>query len=508
MKFIWKISMDQVSSDKCDGAHPRRHEMILNITPKTSSICTDQTPTPTRLIRKCEEVGLFQDLQNVNPFEETFRKAVEAVRTGSTPLHVSNLSVPSNNADDTLHTPNLFPNVPENELPCSRRDEIVLNDKVCDTPEEVHLTCDEDDNNTDLQPRSPCANLINVLETCPTTGGSNAPHLTAASALNNQNSVQILLCTANGSEPLNVLPVETVDLTSVRGNSIHLPLASRQELQNGDQSFSQLTTQIISQEEIPSVKNKLKQSLLKNSHCTKNQDEPNNNDKQLLSSISKSTTASKVLIPPLSKTPLLPLKRKLQPESIPVEDVDIPDDKKDKLEKNRASAMRCRAKRKKMMEELQFRCNSLETVNSKLNSVISNLRAEIAQLQTLLLAHRNCPVTDAMVQEGKVEKSEQVITFSLPSVTPPDEKSQVPLEKSKLTIRMVDGTTNKVHRHLGNNSSRIIPSSAVPLLKTDPVKTVLILPKASPTNCIGGSKSVATNVIQVNPNITARNNVR
>lgn len=29
----------------------------------------DETPTPTRFIRNCEEVGLFQDLQNVNPFD-------------------------------------------------------------------------------------------------------------------------------------------------------------------------------------------------------------------------------------------------------------------------------------------------------------------------------------------------------------------------------------------------------------------------------------------------------
>jgi cyclic AMP-dependent transcription factor ATF-2 len=50
-------------------------------------IPADQTPTPTRFIRNCEEVGLFQDLQNVNPFEEQFRKAAEAVKSGSTSLH-------------------------------------------------------------------------------------------------------------------------------------------------------------------------------------------------------------------------------------------------------------------------------------------------------------------------------------------------------------------------------------------------------------------------------------
>jgi len=42
----------------------------------------DETPTPTGLLRNCEEVGLFQDLKNVNPFEETFRKAVEAASSG------------------------------------------------------------------------------------------------------------------------------------------------------------------------------------------------------------------------------------------------------------------------------------------------------------------------------------------------------------------------------------------------------------------------------------------
>lgn len=45
-------------------------------------LAADQTPTPTRFIRSCEEVGLFQDLHNDNdndnPFEETFRRAVEA----------------------------------------------------------------------------------------------------------------------------------------------------------------------------------------------------------------------------------------------------------------------------------------------------------------------------------------------------------------------------------------------------------------------------------------------
>jgi hypothetical protein len=65
----------------CFKSHNERNICVVFFFP------ADQTPTPTRFIRNCEEVGLFQDLQNVNPFEETFRKAVEASKTGVGMLH-------------------------------------------------------------------------------------------------------------------------------------------------------------------------------------------------------------------------------------------------------------------------------------------------------------------------------------------------------------------------------------------------------------------------------------
>ena len=34
----------------------------------------DQTPTPTKFLKNCEEIGLFQELSK-NPFEEAFKKA-------------------------------------------------------------------------------------------------------------------------------------------------------------------------------------------------------------------------------------------------------------------------------------------------------------------------------------------------------------------------------------------------------------------------------------------------
>ena len=47
----------------------------------------DQTPTPTKFLKNCEEIGLFQELSK-NPFEEAFKKASDVpegpltVRTG------------------------------------------------------------------------------------------------------------------------------------------------------------------------------------------------------------------------------------------------------------------------------------------------------------------------------------------------------------------------------------------------------------------------------------------
>lgn len=37
---------------------------------------TDQTPTPTKFLKNCEELGLFQEL-NKNPFEDSFKKAMD-----------------------------------------------------------------------------------------------------------------------------------------------------------------------------------------------------------------------------------------------------------------------------------------------------------------------------------------------------------------------------------------------------------------------------------------------
>lgn len=79
------------------------------IVPVWRSIPTDETPTPVRLLRNCEEVGLFDDLKHVNPFDETFRQAIYSQDKPSTTssLPHKSLDVLVTNDEDTLHTPKI-----------------------------------------------------------------------------------------------------------------------------------------------------------------------------------------------------------------------------------------------------------------------------------------------------------------------------------------------------------------------------------------------------------------
>ncbi|KAI8441673.1 hypothetical protein MSG28_015213 [Choristoneura fumiferana] len=52
--------------------HTKKHDMVLQLgMEQKAAFVADQTPTPTRFIRNCEEVGLFQDLLNPSSSDES-----------------------------------------------------------------------------------------------------------------------------------------------------------------------------------------------------------------------------------------------------------------------------------------------------------------------------------------------------------------------------------------------------------------------------------------------------
>uniref|UniRef100_A0A3B3Z7N8 Uncharacterized protein n=1 Tax=Periophthalmus magnuspinnatus TaxID=409849 RepID=A0A3B3Z7N8_9GOBI len=75
------------------AVHRHKHEMTLKFGParNDSVIIADQTPTPTRFLKNCEEVGLFNEL--ASPFDHDFKKASEE-DIKKLPLDLSPLATP------------------------------------------------------------------------------------------------------------------------------------------------------------------------------------------------------------------------------------------------------------------------------------------------------------------------------------------------------------------------------------------------------------------------------
>lgn len=97
---------------QCQPKHDIAMTLDLSLGQKSENLfATDQTPTPTRLIKNCDEVGLFEDLQHVNPFDIGFQRAAEqnAVGGGHTmPVTPTRTEAPTTDGD-SLHTPQVYP---------------------------------------------------------------------------------------------------------------------------------------------------------------------------------------------------------------------------------------------------------------------------------------------------------------------------------------------------------------------------------------------------------------
>ncbi|PNF42975.1 Cyclic AMP-dependent transcription factor ATF-2 [Cryptotermes secundus] len=470
--------------------HKKKHDMVLNLGngQKTNVFVADQTPTPTRFIRNCEEVGLFQDLQNVNPFEETFRKAVEASKTGVGLLHeVDSLSVPTG-TDDTLHTPNVFPHIAEDSTsdsssayksvatpfiasacvitengrkqpslcsegstsPGTRRelDQLLhptstTGDVEChreiitgNIPEErrvVELSSStkvvrQEADTSQHQETSRQVVTVNTENKNGLEVGALSPEPPAvtpsqASSSTVGNTVQLLLRMPDGKLlQLSALPVEpvtpsganqlmqqqsqvepqpvptqnaTVVLTTPGPTPVvtSVPDVTLEKCKNPTPAVKMSPSPIKQPTGLSLAKLRLKQTLISNNRTAATVKE--SIQKQSSAKVSRSEVSKAVpethATSPASVTPA-----RRASSSSGNED---PGEKRQKfLERNRAAAMRCREKRKTWIQELERRAEEMLATNQQLQSEVASLRKEVADLKTLLLAHKDCPVTQAMAQ--------------------------------------------------------------------------------------------------------------
>ncbi|KAI9800673.1 MAG: hypothetical protein M1825_003995 [Sarcosagium campestre] len=69
--------------------------------------------------------------------------------------------------------------------------------------------------------------------------------------------------------------------------------------------------------------------------------------------------------------------------------------RKNFLERNRVAALKCRQRKKQWLANLQAKVEIFSSENDALSAQVTQLREEVVNLKTLLLAHKDCPVSQA-----------------------------------------------------------------------------------------------------------------
>uniref|UniRef100_A0A8C2XL02 Cyclic AMP-dependent transcription factor ATF-7 n=1 Tax=Cyclopterus lumpus TaxID=8103 RepID=A0A8C2XL02_CYCLU len=375
------------------SVHKHKHEMTLKFGPaRTDSvIIADQTPTPTRFLKNCEEVGLFNEL--ASSFEHEFTKAHEDDQRTKHPA--APLQTPSEvkvEDEGPLEVDSSSPGSPDSSSSMSdnSRDSRVRG-KVQSIPVvssaptptivrpgslPLHLS------NDTLHPTLPSPTSV-ITQTPPSNRQLSSP-----------TSAYPLVRLPNGQTvPLLPSPVQMTSVISVR-NLYKLKIKLLKEIYNKlyfdyfslnlpysicfALSLSLRLTEAQTHQgpgaqdgagggagSIPAVPQRPEQSQ----QPTQNSDAPSPAQPQV--------------------SPAQPTGGRRRRAS----EMD-PDERRERfLERNRAAASRCRQKRKLWVNSLEKKADDLINMNVSLTSEVGQLRNEVAQLKQLLLTHKDCPVT-------------------------------------------------------------------------------------------------------------------
>lgn len=453
--------------------HRRRHEMELTVngehhTPtlvKHPGFIMDQTPTPTRFLRQCEEVGLFQEI-NLNPFDEQFRRA-SLLRSSH-----SFTEALGGTAGESLDTPRVLPPVDSDEtISSTSRDDIsgtsTTGTSTHSTSLSVMPSSTSQQNTATSSSYSRPQSSARVLETEVLTeekegepsgrlslnvssaseAGQNTnsvistptPVITAGPSVTqalgvvgvgvSSGSVKVgsgtqassqssTLCTASTGVPPSpsatvlqlllrlpngqAIPVEipTTPMVSSSSTNTTVTTVSGSPPHSGETKVPQ-----------PSLaKMKLKQALASSNTaarpgCSKTS-RANTADRiaEMTRSRNFSGTSSTEGEGEEDSTNSSNNSSKGERRRRHSSDNEDPVEKRKKfLERNRAAAIRCREKKKKWIENLSMKYDELGSINLKLQTEVSGLRSEVAALKSMLLQHKDCPVTLAMQGDNCVD---------------------------------------------------------------------------------------------------------
>ncbi|XP_078580323.1 cyclic AMP-dependent transcription factor ATF-7-like isoform X4 [Branchiostoma floridae x Branchiostoma japonicum] len=396
------------------SVHKHKHEMTLKFgPPKLDGLVVDQTPTPTRFLKNCEEVGLFQELSGASPFEQDFKKASEQ----STSQDSGDQAEPA----ETAPLPAPETRVPAPAAPVAHVAPVSMETSTAPTqPEPTRVNQPPQVAATNVV-TSPSVTMA-TQELVPTIGiaGTVSTVITQAPAgmarqMNTfQGSLPVLLHLPNGT----TMPVAVPVPASIANPSVQVPSAipapqssptgstiQQQHPVQPPQSEAKLRLKAaLAGSSMPGNMSVMSQAVdvimsqqqQQQQHATPqdlSQHRMSMDDSPPMSmSMSPSPPTSPGCSPPYSGAgmdtppPATTGRRRRGQEK-------DPELRRQRfLERNRAAAARCRQKRKLWVQSLEKKAEDLTATNLQLQSEVSLLRNEVAQLKQLLLAHKDCPI--------------------------------------------------------------------------------------------------------------------
>ncbi|XP_062602336.1 cyclic AMP-dependent transcription factor ATF-7-like [Saccostrea cucullata] len=533
------------------AVHMRKHEMSLalnmgtGLTPGSGKsplsglmppgLFLDQTPTPTKFLKNCEEIGLFNELKN--PFEEAFKKALDTEPQTDTP---SAAVLPGPDSNE-LNTP-----VP----PIPRTVEDLSSDKskLCETSTKTDLTSLVLNRlKRERASSGPTSTTVSDDDMVIISSGASKEKISklVPTALNIPSQVEAESSVPSSRSFTLVTAAQSTTVSPPRSSEVQAPTISTPP-QNTMQVFLQLPNGQTVPVQIPAstpagfqvvqpsiMTSRVEQAaintalqpqtvILPAQTVVSAQSQTNLTKQRLKAAIQSQTIPSPVskhspqgyttiqispgvrqTTPPISLqispdiTPGIPSVEAISPQSFEsiksempspgaadstvnikrsrLEDDEGDDRRKKFLERNRAAAARCRQKRKNWITNLEKKGDELQTTNNKLQTEVNSLRAEVAQLKTLLLAHKDCPVTVQQRSQGQIPLS---LALTDHVVTATQSTSVAP------NVTELAGATSTPSKELIESltSAGLIPGAIVKTMDTGLITTQIVgQPASQPT---------------------------
>ncbi|XP_013926791.1 PREDICTED: cyclic AMP-dependent transcription factor ATF-7 isoform X1 [Thamnophis sirtalis] len=439
------------------AVHKLKHEMTLKFGPSRtdSVIIADQTPTPTRFLKNCEEVGLFNEL--ASSFEHEFKKASEDdEKKCSGPLDMSLPSTPDVKIkeEEPVEVDSSPPDSPVGspQSPQPKEKESTSKPIIISTPTPtivrpgslpLHLGYDP------LHPTLPSPTSV-ITQAPPSNRQLGSP----------TSSVPLVMHLVNG-QTMPVLPGPPVQMPSVISLARPMPMVPNIP---GIPGPPVISSGSISPSGLPGhseAKMRLKASL------TQGITSSLNGSSMMVGSASTMVTShpeqGQIIIQhPDAPSPAQPQVSPAQPTPSTggrrrrTADED-PDERRQRfLERNRAAASRCRQKRKLWVSSLEKKAEELTSQNIHLSNEVTLLRNEVAQLKQLLLAHKDCPVTALQKKTQGYLESPKESSEPTGSPAPVIQHSSVTASPNGLNIRSAaEAVATSVLTHMANQRTEL-----------------------------------------------------